>query len=84
MTEFYHNFPPQRFFRLRDPGAIAQEVVGLGQVHDGLGGVAHHQHHHYTRQEPSHGTVSPRRKGNKLRMAFLVFIRVTKNKYLLI
>ena len=39
--------------------AIAQHVVRLIQVDEGLRGVADHQHHHHPCEEGHHGTIPP-------------------------
>ena len=39
--------------------AIAQHVVRLIQVDEGLGGVADHQHHHHPCEEGHHDTIPP-------------------------
>ena len=45
---------PERFGR---HSTVAENVVALEQVHDGLGSVAEDEHRHHTGQQGHHGAV---------------------------
>ena len=62
VTELDDDLAPQR---LCSHLPIAQHVVRLVQVDEGLGGVTHHQHHHHPCQQGHHSPVPPAQRCKK-------------------